>query len=763
MSPIRLTGMASGLDVDTLVKQMMTAEKTKVDRLTQNRQVVQWKQDLYRELIGELNNFKNTYFDVLKPDSYMLSAKTYTGFDISSSDPTNSVATAIPSTSATAGVYTISDVTMATKATYTGSRIVNVENSHTAYSSLTITDANKTLSFSVTTTSGGTTTTTDYTADLALGTYASTADLQTAIKTAMTNAKDKNSTIVDINNTIDVASGADGKITFSSKDAVNTTISTTGNNTVNNVMKFGEVITAGVNDNLTLKIGTKSYSVTLEASTTGYDNPAALAAKINTALSSAVDVSNGSVLDISGKVSAQLSSDKNRIQLSSSVIDSVRLSGTALGSIGFSGSSVDINQGTGDSMLNILSGLTDAQLKNMTFNINNSTTPIVYDFSTTGAQKNWTISQVLNDIKARANVDISYNQLTRNFSISSKETGSTQNLTVASTAGTNGELFLGALFGAAPVNKPGEDATATIKEPNSDPVTVTKSSNNFTINGVAYSLVGNTAGSVNLTVSSNVQKSFDKIKSFVDKYNEIIDKINTKLFEKKQYDYKPLTEEQKKDMSEDDVKKWEEKAKQGLLANDSVLSNVLYKMRSAFYDSVKTTFDSTSSIGISLSDIGIKTSSDVGERGKLTIDETKLKDALQNNVDKVMELFTKTSTTVPSYSASLTTTDRDKRYKEEGLLQRISDILQDNLRTLRDSNGKKGILLEKAGLKGDISEFKNIITEDLTRRDKIIKEMTLKLADKENRYYLQFSKLETAMQKMNSQSSWLSQQLGAGM
>ena len=157
-------------------------------------------------------------------------------------------------------------------------------------------------------------------------------------------------------------------------------------------------------------------------------------------------------------------------------------------------------------------------------------------------------------------------------------------------------------------------------------------------------------------------------------------------------------------MTEKEIEKWEEKAKQGLLKGDTYLDTMLSKMRAAFFDPVKRNFSDnpydTNNIGIRLTDIGLSTSSDISQRGKIIIDEAKLKEALKNNPDKVAELFTKRSTSQPSYRADMSSTDRNQRYQELGIFQRINDILQDYVRTTRDSNGKKGKLLEKAGIKG---------------------------------------------------------------
>ena len=110
----------------------------------------------------------------------------------------------------------------------------------------------------------------------------------------------------------------------------------------------------------------------------------------------------------------------------------------------------------------------------------------------------------------------------------------------------------------------------------------------------------------------------------------------------------------------------------------------------------------------------------------------------------------------------MTPSDRDARWKEEGIFQRVNDILLDYTRTTRNSNGKKGLLIEKAGIKGDFSEVNNTLSKDMLDRDKRIGEMEKKLFDRENGYYRKFAALEKAMNKMNSQSAWLMQQFGGG-
>ena len=86
MSGIRISGMASGLDTDTLVKQMMKPYNMKVDKMKQDRQTVAWRQELYRDILSDTSNITNTFFNVLKSDTNMLSENSYAGFDVTSAN-----------------------------------------------------------------------------------------------------------------------------------------------------------------------------------------------------------------------------------------------------------------------------------------------------------------------------------------------------------------------------------------------------------------------------------------------------------------------------------------------------------------------------------------------------------------------------------------------------------------------------------------------------------------------------------------------------
>jgi len=554
MAGIRIGGLASGLDTDTLVKQMMKPYNMKVDKMKQDKQVMAWRQELYRDILSDTATISKTYFDVLKPATNMLSKNSYAGFDVTS---TNSVVGQDAGVSATAslgavdGSYKVEVVNLASAAKVEGTAI----------------------------------------------------DLESANKYS-TKLSD-----------LGIEDG--GTLTFDYKDS-------------NGVMKTSKAIV--------------------------------------------------------------VSKDATISQLMDAV-----------------------NQGTSGAIKLKFSELTKE------FSIESLQTGSLATLKVTeGGGKG-----VLEKLKLNVSKDLG------------------GNIIIDANGNVNGKITSG-MDAKVTITPPGIGAKAT---------TVTNPCNSFSIDGVNYTLTK--TGTNNITVAGNTQKTYDKIKEFIDKYNELVDKVSKKTDEKKQYKYLPLTDEQKKDMKEDEIKQWEIKAKEGLLKGDSSLDNMLNSMRTAFYQGVK-------GAGISLSEIGLSTSSDISQRGKIIIDETKLKTAIETRGEQVANLFTKTSTTHPSYSANYTDTERSTRREEEGIFQRINDVLQDYTRTSRDNNGKKGILLEKAGIKGDPTELGSSLSKDIINKDKMINEMIKSLSARESKFYAQFSRLEVAMNKLNSQSSWLTQQFSQG-
>lgn len=646
-SLIRVSGLGgSGLDTDSIVKQLMRAESAPLYKLTQKKQLAQWRQDDYRSITNLLRGFKDTYFNVVKASTNMLSLSSYKKFIGTSTN--SSIVTVSGDAASTPGTHKVSVISLATA----GIAV-----------------------------SGG------------------------------------------VNGVTDKLEG-----------------------TVSNYNLSGKTLQLTV-DGVTREITLDNYTYTADPASSD------IVSKADTGLQALLDAAFGTVL-VGGvptsKVTASFDANTQKLTFDTAGgASKVTLSGgTALSDLGFTAGAsnrLDTAQSLDSLQTKFATDLTFNADGNLIFNINGST----FTFN-----KSVSLSAMMNTINAdtKANVNMKYDETTDRFTITAKQLGYGDNIIID--AATQQGNFFGASSASAigtgsATTTQGTDATAMI-----DNQLVTRSSNSFAVNGVTYNLLrahtdpATQSETVSLTLNSD--DVYNSIKSFVDKYNEVISSINTKLGEKYDRTYQPLTDDQKSNMSEDDIKKWETKAKTGLLRNDTLLQNIVYGMRKALSDGV---IDSSGKT-VNLSSIGITTGT-YQSQGKLVIDEVKLKAAIQKDPDAVSNLFTRQSSV--SYSAANTSALRTQRYNEEGLAYRLSDILDDNIRTI----GGKGTLLEKAGIEGDSTEYTNLIYKEIVRYDTDIYNLSEKLKDEENAYYARFTAMEKYIQQMSNQSSWLSSQLSS--
>ena len=235
-----------------------------------------------------------------------------------------------------------------------------------------------------------------------------------------------------------------------------------------------------------------------------------------------------------------------------------------------------------------------------------------------------------------------------------------------------------------------------------DGKTYTTTGSKITVANVSYTLGG--VGTTTVSVAQDTDKVVENVKQFVTDYNKMIDALNTKYYERQYSDYGVLTKSQESSMTQDQITKWNEKAKSGLLYHDSQLGKIISSMREAIYTPVEGT-DSNYNTMMSL---GITSSTD---QGHIKLDETKLKKALAADPNCVRSVFSASGdvTTTNADGTTTTTTDYDK----EGVMNRISDALYKNLKTLKSYAGDStetsdgstlGTLIEN--LKTKMSDFK---------------------------------------------------------
>jgi flagellar hook-associated protein 2 len=214
------------------------------------------------------------------------------------------------------------------------------------------------------------------------------------------------------------------------------------------------------------------------------------------------------------------------------------------------------------------------------------------------------------------------------------------------------------------------------------------------------------------------------MKAFIDDYNKIMDKIYDTVTEKKNKEYPPLTEDQKKDMDEDEIKNWEEKSKQGVLRNDRELRKFIDDIKKALVAPME-------GMGISLNDIGITSSKNYNDQGQIYLDEEKFNKALRENGDKVYKALTDSN---------------------NGAFEKIKDVMYDY------AGSSTSIFLKKAGMEKSSATLNNLYSEQLKKQEEVIKNLQRKMDNKENQLYKKFAKLESSMNKFNSQMNYFSGQ-----
>ncbi|MBU8908701.1 flagellar filament capping protein FliD [Desertibacillus haloalkaliphilus] len=262
-----------------------------------------------------------------------------------------------------------------------------------------------------------------------------------------------------------------------------------------------------------------------------------------------------------------------------------------------------------------------------------------------------------------------------------------------------------------------------------------RSSNTFTIDGVTFTLKDTFEnGSVTLNAVNETDKVVDSITEFVNQYNELILAINEKTREPRHRDYHPLSEEEKRAMSDREVELWEEKAQSGLLRNDPLLRNGLNQFRMDVYNTV-------SGEGINgdfnlLSKIGISPSSDYRQNGMLEIDENKLRSALEEDPDSVYQLFMANG----------------NENSEKGIARRLRSTISSTIRSVESRAGNDSRGNHQFTIGREINSVEDRISNFERRLQQI-----------EERYWNQFTAMERAMQRANAQADQLFSFMGNGM
>lgn len=732
----RYWGLASGLDVDNIVTALVSDEQAKIDKAGQQKQSLQWKQTAYQDVISKLNTFSQTYLSY-SGSGNILSSDVYNAYNPVSDNNLISVAA---NSDAVAGDHSITVTQSAVAGRLTGSAVGTSISGAQAVTA----DMLKGTSFNVTI--DGLTKTVSF---LTTDPYGTTpGDIASLVQ-------NKINTAFGINKA-QVQADASGKLTITSDPAYQSVIRVTAQSSIQNTTDLSKFTTdnvrslfSGTNFNMTVNGVTKNISFSSSDFDTGFTGIGALIqSKVNDAFGTGVvDVTQGLS---NGKVTIQSHGfSAPSITLTNSGVSTSTLavlgitSGTSISS---SLTAMGINSGVSNRLdtsasLSTLFGNAITADSNGNFNVSINGTAIALNTS-------MSLSSVLTAINSsQAGVTASYSTTQGKILMTSNTTGASTAIACSDNASGSSNGFFNAIFGGTPASVTGRDAIFSV-----DNVAMTRSTNQFTVEGVTYSINGtiDSSQTAHFNLTADPSGTVKTLSAFVKDYNSLIDSLTAYITDKPDVNYQPLTDAQKSTMTSDQINQWNTKAQQGILFDDDTIGSILSQLQSLIYQPVTTSTGKS----ISLYQIGITTSDDYESSGKLNIDSSKLTAALQSDPGAVRDLFTQTS----SINYQIASKTQAQRFTQEGLANRISDLIQNA--TTKGVYPYVGSLIAIAGDAGSTSTDYEINKQlaDLTTQ---ISDEKTQMTDKKNQLYAKFTKLETMMQQMNSQSSMLSQ-MGGG-
>ena len=794
-----ISGLASGMDTESMIENAVSGYKTKISTLQQKRTKVEWQQEVYRSIIGKMSSFSDKYTSYASSTNLLSSGFFNQAVKVTATGKYADMVSASGKTSSSVQILGVKQLARA--ATYTVSGIggsKSADKPEFTGSAVDLTEKKElsNVSGSLTIKYGGDR---SFTLDFGeLDIYENADKLAEAIRSKLGEQTMtlSDGTSVKASEKIDVKVNDEGNIEFSEKGGAGNGVTISG--ATGKIKDTLKITAGGTESTLNTKnvelvdksstlgdyLSGKELTLTLDGVTkkielpeykkdgTALSNDAyttALQTKINEAFGAgkvalekvgAADGKSfslkfsttqaGSTLSVSGDAAKALGLDK-----AATYVNTSKTLGELLGDKADVWNAFDKVEAEGDVKPVNKKGSSDVdyytdskgnRVKSedggKTYYRVDDKGEFLREFKINGKlvgafNKDTALETVLTSINGNADVGVkvSYSKTTNQFQFTARETGASSQINM-------GDGLAKALFGGG-TKEDGLDAIFSMKVNGQELDGISRSSNTFDVDGMSVSLKGTftatEADAVSFTSSSDADKIIDAIKSMVEDYNAMVTEIKNAYSTMPQQKsngkyYEPLTEEDKADMSESSIKAYEEKAKQGLLFADRDLSALYTQLTSAISMSGKD--------GADLKAIGI-TSNYSNGLTTLSLNEEKLRAALETDPDKVRDVFSKS---VASGSSS------------NGLMQALKSPLDMYSKT----QGTKGILVQKAGSTlAPSTLYKNTLQNKLDDIDTQIEKWQDKMADQVDRYTSKFTALEKLISQMNSQSSALASFLGS--
>lgn len=735
----RITGLASGMDIEGMIKQLMDAERIPLNKMEQQKQLLEWQRDKYRDMNTKILEFRNIAFDMRLQSKYL--ART-------ASSENDAAVSVSAGSSAIEGIYTIKVDQLAKAAQLTSGSTVGAEGLSSTLESIGFEE-----STSLTIRGDKGTAQIDVSGEDTIATLINKINnhaLRTGVRASYDETLDHFffvSSVTGKDSTIDLISENSDLLTnvfkFDADPASKTASTVTANAAFGTEQLYGAAKFDGKDSRIDDSLST-SQTIRISRNGQNYD----FTITSSTTVQDLIDRINVSGLKEQG-VSATFTSDGKLSIFNPSMDESITFTNLSAGSSGDDNVLVTLGlkKANGDDAFTVEAGnaestiingsLTAKQQLRITYNgedydfaIDAGTTlrSLMTNINTSGLGKEGVTAYMKDGKLAFFNPD---DTKELKFENSLPPQAGNQDEDILQTLG-----FKSAAGADTTTSRTGISYNQVVDEGQNaevwfNGVAGSYKNNTFSINGISFTVKKETE-ELTVSVANDVDAVYNNIKSFVDKYNEMIDLINQTLTESKYRDYTPLTQAQKEEMEEKEIELWEERAKSGILRSDSILSNAMTNFRTALYSQVQGMGQGALS---QLFDIGISTGS-FSEQGKLYIDEAKLRQAIAERPDEVAALFTADDGNSSSTAA-------------DGIAVRMLNYSESVLARLKEKAGTSTTLDTNT----DIGRKLN----DLEERMRLF---TDRLSAIEERYYNQFTALEKYINQMNQQSMYITQNFG---
>ncbi len=264
-------------------------------------------------------------------------------------------------------------------------------------------------------------------------------------------------------------------------------------------------------------------------------------------------------------------------------------------------------------------------------------------------------------------------------------------------------------------------------------VEYTSSKNTFEINGMTITVQQEISEEITLTTAEDTDEIFNMIKNFFTEYNKLINEMDGLYNADSSKGYEPLLSEEKQGLADAEIEEWEKKIKDSLLRRDSTLRNVTDAMKNALMQGA-----TVNGRKMYLSDFGINTlgyfNAADNEKGAYHIDGDKDDPAVANNDDKLRAMIASDPATVQKFFA--------------GLSKNLYDTLTDKMKAIKDTSSAFTVYNDKT-MEKEYKDYTDRIKKEETKLNALI-----------DNWYKKFSAMETAMAKLQSKNNAVSGMLG---